>query len=179
MASEKRPSALQAELQRGNQAHALFKRIAPPLQIEALLAGVNRKLMRAAMDWVCLEEMNCSDTMPFCVAGRFRLSTIKSLHNRGLLSANFDDPRLHHSYWKGVENMARKGERRSLSTPMVWTSKLGRELLCAKNLLPESSIDNVIPFPNSRTRRPRPHLRREAEIVDLASCRGDRNRGAA
>jgi hypothetical protein len=151
-----------------------------PAQVEALLAGVNRKLVRAAMDWVCLEEASPAWTVPFRVAARFRLSTIKSLHKRGFLSANFDDLHIHDGYWKGVGSVDWMRGTRASGTPMVWTSALGREMLCARNLLPKEAIDNVVAFQSGVTKRMRcSHLRREAEIIDLASCRAIRNRAVA
>ncbi len=168
-------------------------------QVEALLEGVHHKLVRAAADWVYLEVVyapattgwisseevkasaagwiyseEASEPVGILVMKRFRLSTVRSLHKRGLLSANFDDPRLHHCYCE--ESSTWLLDKCPLGSPLVWTSSLGRELLREKGLLPNNYVDNVIAFPAHRTKRKSypALLRPEAEIVDFASYRESR-----
>ena len=124
-------------------------------QIEALLEGVDHKLVRARADWIYWEIVEKSDTTRFHVVKRFRLSTIRSLYRRGLMSANSDDPRLHDAHY-GNECLAWLREGDHPAHPLVWTNSLGRELLNEKRLLPNKLGDN-------------------AGIVDLEACRGKRN----
>jgi hypothetical protein len=144
-------------------------------QLGALLTGVDHRLLRAASDWVYRQEVNGSDPIRFGVMGRFGLSTIRCLHERGLMSANFDGPRLHCGCWD-IESATWSRERYPSGRPLVWTNSLGRELLCEKGLLPAQFVDNVIPFPTHRVKRNNPSpLRREDEIIDLASYRLDQD----
>jgi len=62
---------------------------------------------------------------------------------------------------------------------LVWTSRLGRELLCKKGLLPENRVDNVITFPVRRAKRRRHYLEQEAEIIDMSLYRESRDRSVA
>jgi hypothetical protein len=138
-------------------------------QIGALLTGVDHRLLRAASDWVYRQELKGSESIRFGVKGRFGLSTIRCLHERGLMSANFDHPRLHCGCW-AIESATWSRERYPSGRPLVWTNLLGRELLCEKGLLPPQVVDNVIPFPIHRVKQSNPsHLMRQAEIIDLAS----------
>ena len=149
-------------------------------QVEALLAGVEQKLVRVAMDWVSREEVNFSETMRFRSVERFRLSTIRSLHRRGLLSSNFEDPRIHQGFWKGIQSTMWTLERYPSETPLVWTNSVGRELLCDFGLLPSELIDNVIPFAGNKARCGHSFGRRQAaDIVDLTAYREKRNCTAA
>ena len=124
-------------------------------QIEALLEGVDHKLVRARADWIYWEIVEKSDTTRFHVMKRFRLSTIRSLYRRGLMSANSDDAHLHDAHY-GNECLAWLGEGDHPARPLIWTNSLGRELLNEKRLLPNKLGDN-------------------AGIVDLEACRGKRN----
>jgi hypothetical protein len=124
-------------------------------QIEALLEGIHHKLVRAAADWIYSEVVEKSDTTRFYVVKRFRLSTIRSLYRRGLMSANSDDPRLLDGHY-GNECSAWLREGNHPARPLVWTNSLGCELLSEKRLLPNKLGDN-------------------AGIVDLEAYRGNRN----
>jgi hypothetical protein len=96
-----------------------------PLQAKALLAGVDHKLDRSALGWLC--DVN-GPTKPAIL---FRTVTIKSLHKRGLLDANFTDMRVLDGDTKGVQNLdgARHEHSPEVSKFQVWTSALGREIL--------------------------------------------------
>jgi hypothetical protein len=99
-----------------------------PLQIKALLAGVDHKLARSAGGWLC--DVN-GPTEPAIL---FRMVTIRSLHKRGLLDVNFNDMRVHDGDTKGVRNLDGAVHEHSLESPktpkfQVWTSNLGKEVL--------------------------------------------------
>ena len=144
-------------------------------QIEALLEGVHHELVRAAADWIYSEKVKHSDTVSLLIIKRFRLSTIRSLHRRGLMSANSDDPCLHHAHY-GDKCSTWLREDDHPARPLVWTSSLGCALLCEKGLLPKNLVDDVIPsaIADAKLRRPT-HLKKENGIVDLAAYRENRN----
>jgi hypothetical protein len=97
-----------------------------PLQIKALLAGVDHKLDRSNLGWVCDDRI-----LPTDLASAFRRTTIKSLHNRGLLDANFNDMRVHHASIGDVQNLdgARHEHSPEVLKFQVWTSALGKGIL--------------------------------------------------
>jgi hypothetical protein len=106
-----------------------------PVQISALVAGLDRKLARSTLGWLC--DVNGPDEP----AVLFRTMTVKSLHKRGLLDANFDDMRVHDGHTKGVQNL--DGARHAHSPESlkfeVWTSDLGTEVLKEIGLLPDDT----------------------------------------
>jgi hypothetical protein len=109
-----------------------------PLQLKALLAGVDLKLDRSALGWLC--DLNG----PNEPAVLFRTVTIKSLHKQGLLDANFTDLRVHGGETKGVQNLDGAVHEHSLESPKtpkfeVWTSDLGKEVLRQIGLLPDDT----------------------------------------
>ena len=98
-----------------------------PLQVKALLAGVDHKLDRSNLGWVCDDRI-----LPTDPARPFRSVTIKSLHKRGLLDANFNDMRVLDGEPRRVQNL--DGARHEhflteVSKFQVWTNSLGREIL--------------------------------------------------
>jgi hypothetical protein len=113
-----------------------------------------------------------SDTVSMLITKRFRLSTIRSLHRRGLMSANSDDPRLLDGHYER-ECLAWLGEGDHPARPLVWTSSLGGELLGEKGLLPKNLVENVSSSSITEAELHR-HLK-GAGIVDLEVYRGNRN----
>jgi hypothetical protein len=91
-----------------------------PLQIQALLEGVDHKFARSCLGWWS------DDGLSF-----FRPATIKSLHKRGLLDANFNDVCVLDGDTAGVQNLDGARHEHSPEVPkfQVWTSALGKEIL--------------------------------------------------
>ena len=54
-------------------------------QIRVLLEGFNHKIRRGGMNWFYHDGVNWSNPARF-----YNLATVRSLHKRGLLDANFD-----------------------------------------------------------------------------------------
>jgi hypothetical protein len=65
------------------------------------------------------------------------ICSIKSLHERGLLDANFSDQRVLRGEFVGVQNLDGARHEHSPEIPefQVWTSALGRKVLKDKGLL--------------------------------------------
>ena len=110
----------------------------PPLQLKALLAGVDHKLGRSLLGWLCDID---GPTEPAIL---FRTVTIKSLHKKGLLDANFTDMRVHDGHKNGVQNLDGAVHEHCLKFPktpkfQVWTSDLGKEVLKEVGLLPDET----------------------------------------
>jgi hypothetical protein len=105
-----------------------------PLQVKALLAGLGRKLDRSTLGWVCDERV-----LPTDYATLFRSVTIRSLHKRGLLDANFTDKRVLDGDTRGVQNLddARHEHSPEASKFQVWTNSLGREILAEMGFIGE------------------------------------------
>ncbi len=97
-----------------------------PLQIKALLAGLDHKLDRSNLGWVCDDRI-----LPTDLASAFSRTTIKSLYKRGLLDANFNDMRVLDGETSGVQNFDGARHEHSPEVPkfQVWTNALGKELL--------------------------------------------------
>jgi hypothetical protein len=93
-------------------------------QIRVLLEGFNHKIRRGGMNWFYHDGVNWSNPARF-----YNLATVRSLHKRGLLDANFDDSHLHYGYWKGVEDLTESRDFCSHERSMVWTSPYGSEFL--------------------------------------------------
>jgi hypothetical protein len=99
-----------------------------PVQIDALLVAVDHKMARSALGWLC--DINGPDEPALL----FRMVTIRSLHKRGLLDANFTNMRVHDGDSRGVQNLDGAVHEHCVSTPktpkfQVWTSALGKEVL--------------------------------------------------
>jgi hypothetical protein len=111
-----------------------------PVQANALYAGLANKLTRSACGWLC--DLNGPDEPAIL----FRTVTIKSLHKRGLLDANFTDMRVHGNDTRGLQNLDGAVHEHSLLSPktpkfQVWTSALGKEVLREIDLI---SGDNEV-----------------------------------
>ena len=109
-----------------------------PLQLKALLAGVDHKLDRSLLGWLCDID---GPTEPAIL---FRTVTIKSLHKKGLLDANFTDMLVHNGHTKGLQNLDGAAHEHCLKSPktpkfQVWTSDLGKEVLKEVGLLPDKT----------------------------------------
>ena len=109
-----------------------------PLQIDALLAGLEHKMARSALGWLC--DINGRDEPTLL----FRMVTIRSLHKRGLLDGNFTDMRVHDGDSRGVKNLDGAVHEHCIEFPktpkfQVWTSDLGKELLKEVGLLPDGT----------------------------------------
>ena len=109
-----------------------------PLQLKALLAGVDHKLGRSLLGWLCDID---GPTEPAIL---FRTVTIKSLHKKGLLDANFTDMLVHNGHTKGLQNLDGAVHEHCLKSPktpkfQVWTSDLGKEVLKEVGLLPDKT----------------------------------------
>jgi hypothetical protein len=104
------------------------------LQIDVLLLGVQHKIDRHSRGWSYDDRMFPTDPVWL-----IRPSTIKSLHERGLLDANFNDARAHTGEFAGVQNFDGARHEDSPDAPklQVWTSALGIKALRDKGLLPE------------------------------------------
>jgi hypothetical protein len=104
------------------------------LQIDVLLLGAHHKLDRSSLGWSYDDRMFPTDPVWL-----IRLSTIKSLHERGLLDANFNDARVHTGGFAAVQNFDGARHEDSPGAPklQVWTSALGIKVLRDKGLLPE------------------------------------------
>src|SRR5262249_26304050 len=104
------------------------------LQIDVLLLGAHHKLDRSSLGWSYDDRMFPTD--PVWLIGP---RTIKSLHERGLLDANFNDPRVLSGEFTGVQNLDGARHEHSPEVPkfQVWTSALGVMVLRKKGLLPE------------------------------------------
>ena len=74
------------------------QRLSQP-QIIVLLLGVDLKLSRSSMGWSYDDRMRSQDPVRI-----YSPATIKSLHERGLLDANFSDPRILRGEFVGVQN---------------------------------------------------------------------------
>jgi len=94
-------------------------------QIEALVEGTHYQLPRGPMGWGCDTGVG-----PVQIHSP---ATIKSLWKRGLLDANFNDPRAVGPFREArhVENLdgLRYPHSPEVSVLMVWTSELGRKAL--------------------------------------------------
>jgi len=73
------------------------------MQIDVLLLGVHHKLDRGLPGWACDDH-----NLPTGPAHLFRPVTIKSLHERGLLDANFGDSRVHRGELVGAQNLVER-----------------------------------------------------------------------
>ncbi len=97
-------------------------------QIEVLLAGLDQKLFRSSMGWSVDKYIPHDE-----VACVFSPSTIKSLAKRGLIDANFDDPRGFDkcSLLRDVRNLdgARYEHSPEIPKLLVWTNPSGRQAL--------------------------------------------------
>jgi hypothetical protein len=104
------------------------------LQIDVLLLGAHHKLDRSSLGWSYDDRMFPTDPVWL-----IRPSTIKSLHERGLLDANFNDARVHTGEFAAVQNFDGARHEDSPDAPklQVWTSALGIKVLRDKGLLPE------------------------------------------
>lgn len=104
-------------------------------QISVLLLGVDLKLSRSLMGWYYDDRIRSED--PVRIYSR---ATIQSLHERGLLDANFSDPRILRGV-VGVQNLDGARHEHSPEVPkfQVWTSALGRKVLKDKGLLLDDS----------------------------------------
>jgi hypothetical protein len=100
------------------------------MQIDVLLLGVDHKFARSCLGWWSDDDLSF-----------FRPATIKSLHKRGLLDANFNDVRVLDGDTRGVENLdgARHEHSPEVAKFQVWTSALGMKVLQDKGLLPNDS----------------------------------------
>lgn len=116
-----------------------------PLQIDALLVGVDHKMARSARGW------SCDIHGPAEPARLFGTVTIKSLHTRGLLEANFTDTRVHRGAYSRlkdpidhspVQNFdgARHAHSEESLKFQVWTSALGKEVLKELGFLEEEEV---------------------------------------
>jgi hypothetical protein len=106
------------------------------LQIDVLLLGAHHKLDRSALGWSFDDR-----TLPSDPVWLIRPVTIKSLHEQGLLDANFNDPRVLSGEFTGVQNLngARHEHSPEVLKFQVWTSALGIKVLRNKGLLHEYS----------------------------------------
>jgi hypothetical protein len=106
------------------------------LQIDVLLLGVHHKIDRHSRGWSYDDRIFPRDPVWL-----IRPSTIKSLHGRGLLDANFNDARAHGGEFASVQNFDGARHEDSSDAPklQVWTSALGIKVLRNKGLLPEYS----------------------------------------
>ncbi len=95
------------------------------LQVHALLAGLDHKLTRSLLGWLC--DLNGPDEP----AVLFGPATIKSLWRRGLFEGNFNDSRGVGSRDELKEAETLDGARYSPDVPklQVWTSDFGKEVL--------------------------------------------------
>ena len=95
------------------------QRLSQP-QIIVLLLGVDLKLSRSSMGWSYDDRMRSE---------------------RGLLDANFSDPRIFRGQFVGVQNLDGARHEHSPEVPefQVWTSALGRKVLKDKGLLLDDS----------------------------------------
>ena len=105
-------------------------------QVDVLLSGLEEKLFRSSMGW-----SRESDSHPGLRPVRiFSPSTIKSLHKKGLIDANFDDLRGFEGYPHnlGVQTLDGAYYEHSPESPklQVWTNGHGRECLIALGLHP-------------------------------------------
>jgi hypothetical protein len=102
-------------------------------QTTVLLEGITHKLSRSSLGWSYDDGSS-----PIFV---YSAATIKSLWARGLLDANFDDPRgvgpCRESL--GVENLdgARHGHSPNIPQLFVWTNRRGMDILRDMGLLPK------------------------------------------
>jgi hypothetical protein len=92
------------------------------LQIDVLLLGAYHKLDRSSLGWSYDDRI-----LPTDPVWLIRPSTIKSLHERGLLDANFTDARVHAGEFAVVQNFDGARHEDSPDAPklQVWTSALG------------------------------------------------------
>ena len=111
------------------------QRLSQP-QIIVLLLGVDLKLSRSSMGWSYDDRMRSEDPVRI-----YSPTIIKSLHERGLLDANFSDPRILRGQFVGVQNLDGARHEHSPEVPefQVWTSALGRKVLKDKGLLLDDS----------------------------------------
>jgi hypothetical protein len=88
------------------------------------------------MGWSYDDRMRAEDPVRI-----YSPATIKSLHGRGLLDANFSDPRILRGEFVGVQNLDGARYEHSPEVPefQVWTSALGRKVLKDKGLLLDDS----------------------------------------
>jgi hypothetical protein len=102
------------------------------MQFDVLLLGVHHKLDRGLLGWACDDH-----NLPTGLVHLFRPVTIKSLHERGLLDANFSDSRVHRGELVGVQNLDGARHEHSPEVPkfQVWTRALVRQALKQKGLL--------------------------------------------
>jgi hypothetical protein len=102
------------------------------MQIDVLLLGVHHKLDRGLPGWACDDH-----NLPTGPAHLLRPVTIKSLHERGLLDANFGDSRVHRGELVGAQNLDGARHEHSPEVPkfQVWTRALVRQALKQKGLL--------------------------------------------
>jgi hypothetical protein len=107
------------------------------LQIDVLLLGAHHKLDRSSRGWSYDDRIFPTDPVWL-----IRPCTIKSLHERGLLDANFTDPCVHTGEFAGVDNVDGLRHEHSPDVPkfQVWTSALGIKILRKKGLLPEYTL---------------------------------------
>jgi hypothetical protein len=99
-----------------------------PAQINALLAGLEHKMSRSALGWLC--HINGPNEPALLI----RMVTIRSLHRRGLVDANFTDMRVHDGDCTGVRALDGAVYEHSLASPkqpkfQVWTNQFGKEVL--------------------------------------------------
>ena len=111
------------------------QRLSQP-QIIVLLLGVDLKLSRSSMGWSYDDPMRSEGAVRI-----YSPTTIKSLHERGLLDTNFSDPRILRGQFVGVQNLDGARHEHSPEVPefQVWTSALGRKVLKDKGLLLDDS----------------------------------------
>jgi hypothetical protein len=107
------------------------------VQIDVLLLGLEHKLDRSSMGWSYDDRIFRTDPVRV-----YHPATIKSLLERGLLDANFIDPRLHRGSYCGEQNLDRARHEHSPEVPkfQVWTSALGVKVLKDKGLLPNKRL---------------------------------------
>jgi hypothetical protein len=110
-----------------------------PLQINALLAGLEQKMTRSARGWLC--DINGPNEPALLLL----MVTIRSLHKRGLLDANFTDMRVHDGDSKSVQTLDGAVHAHSLASPKtpkfeVWTSQLGKDILRELGFLDDEKL---------------------------------------
>jgi hypothetical protein len=91
------------------------------------------KLDRSLLGWSYDDRISPTDAVRL-----YRPVTIKSLHERGLLDANFSDARVHRAEFAGVQNFDGARHEHSPDVPkfQVWTSALGKQVLKDNGRLP-------------------------------------------
>ena len=104
-------------------------------QIKVLLLGIEYKLTRLSIGWLCDDGVTLSDRA-------YSPATVASLYERGLLDSNFVDLRVIYGA-RGLIDMKNLDGARHANAPeipkfQVWTNALGRKVLTDKGLLPDN-----------------------------------------